>query len=166
MSATIRPISDTDSVSEITVILHRAYARLAEMGFRYLATHQGEEVTRERLGRGEAFVAELDGRLVGTVTLIPPGVLSGHEWYAKPGVAVFGQFGVLPELQGDGIGRRLMDAVEARATELGASELACDTAEGATHLIEMYTRRGYRLVGYADWDVTNYRSVVLSKTLC
>ena len=91
---------------------------------------------------------------------------SGHcEWYALPGVARFGQFGVLPECQGLGVGSRLLDRIESRALELGAVELACDTAEGATHLIEMYSRRAYRLVGHADWEETNYRSVILSKGL-
>ncbi|MBW1796697.1 MAG: GNAT family N-acetyltransferase, partial [Deltaproteobacteria bacterium] len=45
----------------------------------------------------------------------------------------------------------------------GASELALDTAEQATHLINWYERLGYRFIEYVDWDVTNYRSVIMSK---
>lgn len=48
---------------------------------------------------------------------------------------------------------------------MGARELACDTAEGAVHLIAMYRKRGFRQVGTADWEGTNYMSVVLSKSL-
>ncbi len=40
-----------------------------------------------------------------------------------------------------------------------------DTSEQATQLIRWYEQQGYRHVGYADWDVTNYRSVVLSKAV-
>jgi len=59
-----------------------------------------------------------------------------------------------------------MDMVENRARALGAAELALDTAEGAHALIERYTKRGYRFVGYADWRPrTNYRSVILSLDL-
>ena len=47
----------------------------------------------------------------------------------------------------------------------GAAELALDTAEPARHLIDWYTRLGYRFIEYAQWDVTNYRSVVMSKRL-
>jgi hypothetical protein len=42
-------------------------------------------------------------------------------------------------------------------------ELAMDTAEQATHLVELYTRLGYRHVGWVQWPGKVYRSVVLSK---
>jgi hypothetical protein len=48
---------------------------------------------------------------------------------------------------------------------LGFSEIALDTSERAHHLIQMYEKRGYRFVEYFQWEVTNYRSVVLSKKL-
>ena len=35
----------------------------------------------------------------------------------------------------------------------------------ATHLIRLYEKRGYRLVGNHHWGVTNYMSVVMSKKL-
>jgi GNAT superfamily N-acetyltransferase len=63
------------------------------------------------------------------------------------------------------LGRVLMAQAEEAAVALGAAEVAIDTSEHAHHLIQWYERLGYRLVGDADWDVTNYRSVVLSKTL-
>jgi hypothetical protein len=54
---------------------------------------------------------------------------------------------------------------EGRAWVLGAAEVAVDTAEGVAHLIAFYRTRGYRQVGDAQWDHTNYRSVILSKRL-
>jgi ribosomal protein S18 acetylase RimI-like enzyme len=78
---------------------------------------------------------------------------------------MFSQFGVEPGLQRRGIGSILLDLVERRARETGAGELALDTAEGAAHLIKLYEKRGYRFVEHADWEKTNYRSVVLSKRL-
>jgi len=41
----IRSLQDSDDVDEITEMLHRAYAGLAAMGLRYLATHQSADVT-------------------------------------------------------------------------------------------------------------------------
>ena len=32
-------------------------------------------------------------------------------------------------------------------------------------LIDYYQKRSYRFIEYVDWDVTNYRSVILSKSL-
>ena len=46
-----------------------------------------------------------------------------------------------------------------------ADEVALDTAEGATHLISIYARRGYRLVEHVRWQHATYRSVIMSKRL-
>lgn len=161
----IRRLLDSDSVSELTELLHRSYKRLADMGLRFVATHQSDAVTLERLSSGEAFVAELKGRIVGTILFRPPHLTRGCEWYDRPEVAMFGQFGVEPGLQGSGIGKALLLHCEQRAREEGASEIALDTSEKALHLIEMYQRWGYRLVGETQWDGVNYRSVIMSKRL-
>jgi len=44
-------------------------------------------------------------------------------------------------------------------------ELALDTAEGASHLIKYYSDKGYRFIEYINWEITNYRNVVLSEKL-
>ena len=62
-------------------------------------------------------------------------------------------------------GLRLLEWVEGEALRRGATELALDTAEGAAHLRRWYGARGYRLVAHAQWGVTNYRSVILSRAL-
>ncbi len=161
----IRPCQPTDDVSALTELLHQAYGQLARAGFRYLATHQDEAMTRQRLESGHPFVAVLDGLVVGTVTLYPPQPDSPCELYRQSGVYCFGQFGVRPDLQRGGIGRRLVDHLEAAARGLGATQLALDTAEGATHLVQWYERLGFQFAQYVQWDVTNYRSVVMSKPL-
>jgi ribosomal protein S18 acetylase RimI-like enzyme len=162
----IRPYTVTDSLAEITVLLHRAYRPLAEAGMRYLASHQDEETTRERLEHGQSFVVECAGRVVGTISLYGPSLTSTCAFYRRPDVWHFGQFAVEPELQGRGIGSALLSAVEASAREAGASELALDTSEHADALITFYERYGFRKVGEVEWTgVTNYRSVVLSKSL-
>jgi GNAT superfamily N-acetyltransferase len=161
----IRRFDLEDSVEELTDLLHHAYLELAEMGFRYWATHQSVDDTRRRVGGAECWVALLDGRLVGTITLRPCAKARGCPFYDRPEVAVFSQFAVEPGLQRLGVGSRLLDLVERRARKTGASELALDTAERAEHLITLYEKRGYRCVGNVDWDKTNYRSVVMSKRL-
>ncbi len=163
MDVVIRPLQPGDDFVQLTELLHRAYAQLADMGFRYTATYQSPEITRSRCETGTCLLALQAERMVGTVTYYNPQQTCHAEWYDRAGVASFGQFGVEPSLQGLGIGAKLMDAVEALALSDGAEELACDTAEGATHLIELYKRRGYRQVGTVAWRETNYVSVILSK---
>ena len=154
-----------EGVDELTALLHRAYAPLAASGLAYVAATQAEEVTRRRTAGRECWVARVDGVLVGTITVQPPGVPHGCAWYERPDVAVFGQFAVEPALQRGGLGSALLAHAEARARALGAVELALDTAEGAERLVAYYEGRGFRPVGHVDWPMTNYVSVVLSKTL-
>ncbi len=156
---------EVHSVSELTALLHQAYASLAARGLRYVATWQGDDVTLKRARAGECYLLRLDGRVVGTVVFRSADRTTGCPWYDRPEVASFGQFAVLPEAQGHGLGSRLLALCEGRARETGAGELACDTAEPAEHLVRFYLRRGYRPVDTVDWPVTNYRSVVLSKSL-
>jgi len=161
----IRAYRASDAIPPISRLLHEAYAPLAAMGLRYTATHQDDEVTLSRLLRGFPFVVEEDGGIVATVTLYAPEPDSQCAWYRNPAVYSFGQFAVKPDLQRNGLGRRLIGLMENEARSRGAQELALDTAEGAHHLRDWYGRLGYRHVEWVSWDTTNYRSAILSKTL-
>jgi predicted N-acetyltransferase YhbS len=159
----VRRLGVADSIPGLTDLLHRAYARLATMGLHYMATHQSDEVTRERTSQGECYIALADREVVGTITFKPSDKTGGSPWLDRPEVASLAQFAVARELQTLGLGTRLMDLAEARAAATGAEEIALDTAEQATHLVAWYGRRGYRLIEHAQWSHTNYRSVIMSK---
>jgi predicted N-acetyltransferase YhbS len=149
----------------LTALLHRAYAGLAAQGLRYMATHQSDEVTRQRLSQGECFVAVADGTILGTILFKDATRTRGCQWYDRSEVACLGQFAVEPSLQANGLGRRMIALAEHRATATGAREIALDTAEPATHLVGWYIRLGYRFIEHAQWSHTNYLSVILSKAL-
>jgi predicted N-acetyltransferase YhbS len=102
----IRPLAPSDSIPELTQLLHRAYGRRATQGLRYMATNQSDEVTRERANSGECFVAFDDGVLVGTILFKPSPKTNGCAWYDRPEVASIGQFGVEPSIQAKGLERR------------------------------------------------------------
>ncbi len=165
MGAVIRELGPDDDLEALTELLHRAYAGLARRNLLYVATHQSVAVTRSRISKGTCFVAELDGRLAGTLTYVDPARTAGCEVYDRPGVASFHQFGVEPALQGRGIGDLLLARAGQAARADGARALALDTAEPARQLIAMYRRRGYRVEGHADWPETNYRSVIMVRSL-
>ncbi len=159
------PASDLDLLDAITGLLHAAYRPLLEDGLKYLATHQTSDITLDRLTAGESYLGFVGPDMVATITLEPKIEKAECDWFRRPGVFKFAQFGVHPDHKGTGIGSHIMDRIEDRARELGAAELAIDTSEHAHRLIDMYLRRGYRHVDEMDWAMTNYKSVVLSKTL-
>lgn len=152
-------------VSDLTQILHSAYRPLAEQGMRYLASHQSAEKTLERLLEGESYLCFADDELAGTVTLYHSKPESTCEYYRREYVFSFGQFAIKPALQKRGFGSKIMDFIEKRARERGAFELALDTSEHANHLISSYEKRGYKIVAFTQWDVTNYKSVIMTKIL-
>lgn len=161
----IRELVPTDSIAELTALLHTAYAQLGRMGFNYTAVDQTEDVTRKRIARGLCLVATDNGALAGTIMFYAPGQSAGCPCYEQPDVATIGQFGVLPGRQGTGTGTRLLREAEALAVASGAAELALDTSEGAGHLIGWYEREGFRFVEHAQWPGKTYRSVIMSKRL-
>lgn len=164
MNITIRKFSESDSVSELVSLLHRAYKQLADMGLYFVATYIKEEEMQGFIDRGECFVAEHDGRLIGTILLYPRGK-NTPEIYKRDDLLVFGKFAVEPEYQCKGVGGMLMDFIEKYVKEKGIKELALDTAEEAQHLIDYYSKRGYKPIGYHQWNITNYRSIVMTKKL-
>jgi GNAT superfamily N-acetyltransferase len=159
----IRGLIPEDSLEELTELLHRAYAPLAAMGLHFVACTQSVEVTRRRAQKGECYVGAAGGRLVATVTFQSAATTYDSPWLDRVGVCSVKQFAVEPEFQGRGIGRRLLDVCERRAQETGAAELALDTAEPATHLIELYQHLGFRFIEHVQWPEANYRSVIMSK---
>ncbi len=159
------PERDIQILDEITNLLHRAYRPLLDQGLRYLATHQSSDITLNRLNNGEAYLGFFGTELVATITLVPPPHKDDCSWYKRLDVFKFTQFAVSPDQQKSGVGSKIMERIEARAAALGGKELALDTSEHASQLISMYKKRGYREVDTANWDVTNYMSVILSKTL-
>jgi GNAT superfamily N-acetyltransferase len=154
-----------DSFTELTELLHRAYKPLADMGLRFMATHQDDEVTKQRLQKGESFVIEHEGKLIACITLYKSKGKNRCSWYNTDGVSYFGQFAVEPVFQQRGIGSRMMDFIEEHAREQKMNEISLDTSEQAHRLIDYYTKRGYRFIQYHRWEEVNYRSMVFSKTL-
>ncbi|HYE82201.1 MAG TPA: GNAT family N-acetyltransferase [Clostridia bacterium] len=162
-----RLLSSNDSIEELTQLLHKSYKVLADMGLKYVAAAQDSSITLSRTSQAyKCYIGIHKNMIVSTISLYSPKPSDNSSWYNKDFVAKFGQFAVAPELQRYGIGGKMLDIVEEEARRInGVRELALDTAETAYHLIGFYKKRGYRYVETIKWDVTNYRSVVLSKPL-
>lgn len=174
----MRRLRPGDSISEITMLLHRAYRPQVEMGLRPLAGRQDDSITADRAANSECYVAVLENergpgddrgfgpdKIVGVILFEETEKVDFPAFFLRPDVCHFAQFGVDPEVQGLGIGGKLLDTVERRAREKGASELALSMAEPDRNLFRFYENRGFRLVEHWQWPYTNYRSCILSKKL-
>ena len=161
----IRHIQDHDSLSALTDLLHRGYARLGAMGLNYTAVNQSIDTTRARISGGHCLLAYWDGGLVGTVLAKPPEDDCECIHFRRPDVSSLRQFAVEPSMQGQGIGRTLIQRCEAWAIKQGYRELALDTAKPAVHFVDLYTRLGYKHVGSVQWPGKVYQSIVMAKPL-
>ena len=86
----IRSLRPDDSLEEITSLLHRAYKKNADMNIHFVASHQAPDVTQERLDQGTAYIAEQEGRIVGTITLTFPIGIPHAEYMTNNPLASFG----------------------------------------------------------------------------
>ncbi len=97
------------------------------------------ETMTASLGQWQTWVLRSGGRLVGTVR---GRTQSGGEWRV-------GRLGVVPDLQGRGIGRWLLARIEERAPADAAAFVLTTGARSEGNL-RMYKRAGYRIVGRDD----------------
>jgi ribosomal protein S18 acetylase RimI-like enzyme len=78
------------------------------------------------------FVAEADGRLAATV-------MAGYEGHR----GWINYLAVAPGLQGDGLGRRMMDAAEEALRALGCPKINLQVRASNHEVVEFYKRLGF-----------------------
>ncbi len=161
----LRRLQNADSIEDLTDLLHRAFSRIGAMGIPCSCASQSPEMTRQRISRGECFVALHGGVIVGTITLYPPDASSASAHYRNDRVATLRQLAVDPRFHGRGIGSVLLRLAEHWALQRGYPWLALDTPEAADHLIDYYQRQGFGITETLQFTGRTYRSVVFSKSL-
>ncbi len=137
-----------EAIRRLTDLLNVVYKDRASKGADYLPAGQDEETTRLRIEGKEVWVAELGGQIIGTFTLAPPGVSSYSRWLRQNAVAEVSQLAVHPNFRMLGFFTLLMEVAEQRAFELGAVEFAASAAARQKKLIDVYLRRGHRIVDF------------------
>jgi len=167
----IRPLHAGDSLEQLTVLLHKAYAALGRQGWNFTAVDQPVELTKKRIGQGQCFVAFDGDKLVGTVLVrgryrpVADSWCLETPWYFRRDTAILSQYAVDPECQVQGLGAKLMQTAEAFAQSQGYIHLALDTAKPARHLRSRYEGSGYRPVKEVRWEGKTYHSIVMVKPL-
>ncbi|GAA0745499.1 GNAT family N-acetyltransferase [Ideonella azotifigens] len=115
-------------------------------------TEEDQRVLGDPQGRilahgGDVLLARLgDGEVVGCVALLS---LGGS-------IFEMAKMGVVPEAQGAGIGRRLVDAAIARAAELGGTRLFLGTNSRLQPAIHLYEAAGFERITRDELPVADY----------
>lgn len=104
-----------------------------------------------RAARGTVLVAERQGRIVGSVTLMAHG--DGFEQVAAEGEFEFRLLVVDPGAQRAGAATALVAEVEARAKRAGAVAVVLTTGTDWAAPHALYTRLGYERAPERDWPI-------------
>lgn len=106
-------------------------------------------------GRGGFFVAYNSGKPVGC----------GAVRRTDPHVAEIKRMYVAPTARGRGVGRRILDALEAEARRLGARRLVLETGPRQPEAIALYSRAGFTEIPLFGEYIGSEFSVCLAKDL-
>ncbi len=152
----------------MTTLVHQAHAELAGRGLNFSGVDQSVATTRRRSFQGSTWVLELEGTLIGMVTLsMPPSsVLRELSEVANVRRAAWlNQLAVHPDHRGGGHARTLFETVRDEATRRRAAFLGLDTARPAEDLLEMYLHWGFEQREVIQWPGKSYDSLVMTLPL-
>ena len=134
-------LATPDDASDITAVLSATFEPLRDrytVGT-YNATVVPPEEVLDRLGEGPVWLAVIDARPVGTVSL----KIDGSTAYLRG-------MGVVPSARGKGAGAGLMDAVDAYVADHGFERVWLRTTEFLHDARRLYRRRGFEEVPGED----------------
>jgi len=136
--------ADLATVGEVTVAAYGDFSG-AETGY---VERLRDAATRDR--EAELWVAELDGAVVGTVTI----ALEGSPWreIGEPGEGEFRMLAVAPSARRRGVGEALMQLVVDRFRELGADAIVLSSLAEMTSAHRVYGRLGFERIPDRDWS--------------
>lgn len=134
---------------------HDAVAALTQVAYRGYVSLLGREPTpmaqnhKARIAQGEVFLAISADALCGVI------VLENHG-----SETLIYSIVVAPEMQGQGVGQRLLRFAEARARAKGHVRMRLCTSDKMHRNVRIYLAFGYREVGREDLDLESSPTIV------
>lgn len=147
-------VANSDDAADAADVFCAAFAALRCV---YRPTSEAAARQAERAGEGSRLVAEIAGRIVGTVQFV----------VHKQHVHLIG-LAVHPDFQRMGVAGRMIEAVVARAPTLGRSVVVLDTIK-ETGNVPLFEKMGFRVVreNLATWcesdDYAEAHDVVMQR---
>lgn len=140
---------DAEAIGTITEAAYRQDGHLdMEGGEAYAETLRDAAA---RMAGAVVLVAEVDGAVVGSVTVAP----AGTPWanVAHPGELEVRMLGVAATARRRGVAEALMTAVEDHARSLGLDTIVLSTNIDMDAAQRLYDRLGYRRRPERDWRI-------------
>jgi ribosomal protein S18 acetylase RimI-like enzyme len=97
------------------------------------------------------LVAELQGRVVGTVAVWAPEAKASEAWL--PEACDLRHLAIDPSVQGRGLSKPLLDEAERRARQMGANYVCLHVRRGNKGVARLYMDRGYLRAPEGDLDL-------------
>jgi ribosomal protein S18 acetylase RimI-like enzyme len=149
--------AESADLAPLLSLVHRAYAANKALGFNFYGTRETIEDIRKDFEAGAVWKLVEGTRLSGTIRL--------QEYPDQPGVLYINRMCVEPGIQKRGLGKSMVEFAESEARRRGLRGLRLDTAKPFERLVGWYLKLGFEIIGETQWDVTNYRSVIMEKRL-
>ncbi|MFC5647854.1 GNAT family N-acetyltransferase [Paenibacillus solisilvae] len=112
-----------------------------------LLADESPALVEEYIQRGQCFVAEADGVIIGEYVLLP----------TRPATVELVNIAVSPGWQGKGIGKQLVHHAVRHARELGYQTIEIGTGNSGFGQLALYQKCGFRMVGIdRDFYVRHY----------
>ena len=155
--STIRPatLADMDVLRDVIAAANEPYRGTVPSSFfdGYLASALD---VRSRLQEGEVFAAELDDRIVGTITFYLDANDEGAPIAFPARTTGIRVTAVAPGARGLGIGRLLVETCIRRAVETRSDSIALHTAAFMTSAVALYERAGFSRAPEHDFPTSRF----------
>jgi GNAT superfamily N-acetyltransferase len=160
----IVPKPDWVSWDEITSVLHDAHKSTVADGMNYVASYQGANVTKRRAEGGICYVALIDDKVVGTLT-VKKHAPNNKVWYRRDIYATFEMIGVSSRYKRRGILSALSQVAEEWVIDNNLKVIIIDVAVENKPMQNAGLKQGFKYVDYISKKNTNYCSVVMARWL-
>ncbi|MEC2074120.1 GNAT family N-acetyltransferase [Alkalihalophilus marmarensis] len=116
-----------------------------------LLADPSENLIADYIERGECFIAEESGEIIGVLVLLP----------TRPDTVELVNVAVCKNMQGRGIGRRLVEFAVDSAKKQGFKAIEVGTGNSSIGQIALYQKCGFRMIGIdVDFFIRHYEEEI------
>jgi len=148
---------DVVSLDDIQKLIFKAHSDNIKNGLFYATATQTIEKLRQKIGDGVCFIAEENGKLIGTATVCSKEI---NYWYYSGKVSLIKLVAVDPDSKHSRIGTRLIEECIRQAVENEVKVVVTDSAEENIIFKKLAKRCGFKVIDYCKYKANNFISTV------